>query len=87
MLLASSVLIVILLIGSRRFVAHHILRLGGFVLTGILTNALVCGVFSAPLDRFQARTVWLIPLMAALLYYSVREYKSRRQDTSIGPRH
>ena len=87
MLLASSVLIVILLIGSRRFVAHHLLRLGSFVLTGILMNALVCGVLSTPHDRYQARAVWLIPLMAALLYYSVREYRSRRQDTSIDPRH
>jgi hypothetical protein len=32
---------------------------------GVLLNAAVCGVLSGPHDRYQARTIWLVPLLAA----------------------
>jgi hypothetical protein len=32
---------------------------------GVLANALICAVFAAPLDRFQARVIWLVPFLAA----------------------
>jgi hypothetical protein len=35
-----------------------------WVLAGLLLNAAVCAVAAAPLDRFQARVVWLLPLLA-----------------------
>ncbi len=35
------------------------------VLAGLVINAAVCAALAAPLDRFQARVVWLLPLLAA----------------------
>jgi len=37
------------------------------VVTGVITNAAVCGAMSVPLNRYQARVVWLLPLTAILL--------------------
>jgi hypothetical protein len=36
-----------------------------FLLAGLVLNAAVCGVLSGPHDRYQARVVWLVPLLAA----------------------
>jgi hypothetical protein len=33
---------------------------------GVLGNAIVCGALSAPRDRYQARVIWLVPLVALL---------------------
>lgn len=35
------------------------------LLAGLVLNAAVCGLLASPLDRFQARVVWLVPLLAA----------------------
>ena len=35
------------------------------VLAALLLNAAICGVLSGPNDRYQARIVWLLPLVAA----------------------
>ncbi len=40
-------------------------RAAGLVLAGLVANAFVCAALAAPLDRFQARLVWLLPLVAA----------------------
>jgi hypothetical protein len=45
--------------------ADRDLAVVGFVLTGLLLNAAVCGVLSGPHDRYQARAIWLVPLLAA----------------------
>ncbi len=42
----------------------HTPALVAWVLAGLLLNAVVCAVAAAPLDRFQARVVWLLPLLA-----------------------
>jgi len=34
---------------------------------GVVANALICAVLAAPLDRFQARVIWLVPLLATAL--------------------
>ena len=36
------------------------------VLAGLVLNAFVCGVFASPYGRFQARIVWLLPLLSSL---------------------
>jgi hypothetical protein len=36
----------------------------GLVVAGVLANAIVCGALASPDDRFQARVIWLIPLLA-----------------------
>lgn len=37
------------------------------VLSGFLINAAVCGALSAPVNRYQARVIWVLPIVAALL--------------------
>jgi hypothetical protein len=44
---------------------QRFIQAGAVVLLGILANALICGVLASPYDRFQARVIWLLPLMAA----------------------
>ena len=39
-------------------------RLVGFVLTGIVVNAAICGALSGPHPRYQARVMWLVPVLA-----------------------
>lgn len=41
------------------------LALAAWVFAGLVLNAAVCAAAAAPLDRFQARVVWLLPLLAA----------------------
>jgi hypothetical protein len=45
----------------------------GFVLAALLLNAAVCGALSGPHHRYQARVVWLLPLLAAGLLLGPRE--------------
>lgn len=45
---------------------HRLEQLVWLVLAGVLANALVCGLLASPLDRFQARVVWLVPWMALM---------------------
>jgi hypothetical protein len=42
------------------------------VLTGVLANALVCGGFSIPAPRYEARVIWLLPMTALLFAYRSR---------------
>lgn len=59
----------VLLVWRRR--ASALQRPTGFdelvlmVGAGVLANALICAVFASPLDRFQSRVIWLVPLLAA----------------------
>jgi hypothetical protein len=42
-------------------------RFGEFasvVVAGVLVNAVVCATLASPLDRFQSRVMWLLPLLA-----------------------
>ncbi len=43
-------------------------RFSIIVIVGILINAFVCGALSGPEDRYQARVVWLMPLLVGLIY-------------------
>jgi 4-amino-4-deoxy-L-arabinose transferase-like glycosyltransferase len=33
----------------------------------LLLNAAVCGILSSPVDRYQARVIWLVPLLALVI--------------------
>lgn len=46
------------------------------VLAGVIANAAVTGVLSTPHDRYQARVVWLIPLLALSLFFYVRRKRA-----------
>ena len=43
-------------------------RLLAVTATGLLLNAAICGILASPYDRFQARVIWLVPLLAALSF-------------------
>jgi len=47
--------------------------LTALTLFGIVLNAAVCGGLSGPHDRYQARVIWLIPLLALMLDFCVRD--------------
>lgn len=49
------------------------------VLAALVLNAAICGVISGPNDRYQARVVWLLPLLAAGLM------APRRGPRATGP--
>jgi hypothetical protein len=38
-----------------------------FMLAALVLNAFLCGSFSAPVPRYQARISWLIPAMALMM--------------------
>jgi hypothetical protein len=42
-------------------------RVSTFIILAVVINAIVCGVLASPYDRFQARVIWLVPLVALLL--------------------
>jgi len=46
-------------------------RLAGVVALSLLGNAVVCGIFANPHDRYGARLVWLAPLVVLLASYRV----------------
>jgi hypothetical protein len=71
---ANEILTVILLVLSIMLIAWRFremdtrARLAVILLAaGILGNAIICAVFSAPADRYGARVIWLIPLFSLLL--------------------
>jgi hypothetical protein len=42
------------------------------VVVGLLLNAMICGGIAIVHDRYQGRVIWLLPLIAALLYSASR---------------
>jgi hypothetical protein len=66
-------------IWKRRFV--HEKRLLVFMkitVVGTIINAAVCGTLSTPLNRYQARVIWLLPLVAILCELKLRYLTKRR---------
>ncbi|MCB4822514.1 hypothetical protein [Roseicella aerolata] len=59
------------------------------VVAGLLANAVVCGVLASPYGRFQARVVWLLPMVAlalmALRARSLARLRVRRGREALGP--
>ena len=41
--------------------------LGCYVVLVLVINAGVCGALSGPVDRYQARLMWLVPMTAVLI--------------------
>lgn len=58
------------------------MALFGFVLMGLIGNALVCGLFSGAHDRYQARIVWIAPLVLLLTHgqMATRILPTRRES-------
>ena len=47
-------------------------QLAWVIAAGVLANAVICAVFAAPLDRFQSRVIWLVPLLAMAMLLQLR---------------
>jgi hypothetical protein len=43
---------------------------------GVLANAFVCAVLASPFDRFQARVIWLVPLLAFGTWFVIQRLGS-----------
>jgi hypothetical protein len=65
--------------------------LGLILLTAafVLSNAAVCGALSAPVPRYQARLIWLIPALALLIGGSMlarwRRHVVAARQTAVNP--
>ena len=62
----SLAVIAIILVWPGR-VAGKIKLFAVVILLGILANAFVCGAVSQPANRYGARVIWLLPMLAGLL--------------------
>jgi hypothetical protein len=66
--------------GWRRVAAVEIVpQLVIVALAGVAANAAICGAMSSLHDRYQARVIWLLPLMAIIVHF-VGAARPRDQD-------
>lgn len=74
---------------AGRSLPHRLTQLIALSLAGVVLNALVCGLLASPLDRFQARVMWLLPfaawLAATARHSPLRVAQRARQAHSPGP--
>lgn len=63
--LSLAVIALVLALPGR--VAWQIKLFAAVILLGILANAFVCGAVSQPANRYGARVIWLLPMLAGLL--------------------
>ncbi len=76
---ASIIGVALSLVGIAVFLWRDGLRTGrreremlGVALFGLLANAAIFGGLSAPVDRYQGRVVWILPVLAALFWLERR---------------
>jgi glycerol uptake facilitator-like aquaporin len=70
--LASMVLLLVIIVVARREKRFADLGpLAATVAIALLANAVVCGVFANPHDRYGVRLVWLATLVVALALWRV----------------
>jgi hypothetical protein len=79
-LAAMLLLVPLMLWGARRQPMRDLGRLAATTACALLANAVVCGVFANPHDRYGARIVWLAPLIVGLAAF--RLYEQRRDDAA-----
>jgi len=80
-LAAMLLLVPLMLWGGQRQSMTELGRLATTIACALLANALVCGVFANPHDRYGARLAWLAPLIVGLA--ALRLYE-RRKDAEAG---
>jgi hypothetical protein len=67
---------------SKRAVHPDMLVLVVAIVAGVLLNSAICAALSTPHDRYQSRTIWLLPLALVL---AVTSHTSRRQSSNSVP--
>lgn len=72
----------VIVVAGRRRMAPYLLALAMTVLLALAGNALICGVFSNPNDRYQSRLAWLAPfaLVIAMLVQRQAGAAARQKD-------
>lgn len=53
----------------------------------LIANAAVCGVLSNPLDRYQARVIWLIPCFALIYMFRWMLYRWKKEEDETDIEH
>jgi len=71
--LIALIPLAIAIIRRPRMRDHALLPAGFLILAGLLSNAIICGVLASPYDRFGARTIWLLPWLAAMSWAISRQ--------------
>jgi hypothetical protein len=77
-----SMVLVFAMFGSPSGAGSSLTLLAGTVSLALLGNAIVCGVISAPHDRYGARMVWvatLVVLIAAIIRFA--RHDEAREDS------
>jgi hypothetical protein len=57
----------------------RLLAAAGLIVAAIIANAAVCGVLSGPFSRYEAREIWLIPMLALLAVCVRRSSRASRK--------
>ena len=76
---ATALVVIFFLLIRSEGLPRHLRVLALMMLLGILVNALVCGGLSQPADRYGARVIWLLPLLATMMVL-FRNVTSRRRE-------
>lgn len=63
-----SLIAILVLLVKPSALSARMRALTVMVLLGILVNAFVCGALSQPAARYGARVIWLLPLLAVILW-------------------
>ncbi|MGB6191838.1 MAG: hypothetical protein WBF42_05170, partial [Terracidiphilus sp.] len=82
---ASAAFLVIASIAAlrkRSAARHRIWAATGWMIAGVILNAIICGSASEVLPRYQARVIWLLPLAVLLLELPKRIRPWRRHSAS-----
>jgi hypothetical protein len=82
----SALLFMALLPRLIRHLRAHILGLATIIVPVLIANALVTAVLSSSDSRYQARIIWLLPLLAALALLDMRQTQPVPQNESLPPR-
>ena len=64
-------------ISDARADGRLLLAVVAIVLLGVLLNAAITGALSTPHDRYQARVIWLVPMLALLVHAWRRRARQR----------
>lgn len=74
--------------GGSNFFAENrsMILFGAAIVGGVLLNAAITGALSATNDRYQARVIWLVPMLAAALYWSIsRKPAATERERDLAP--
>lgn len=79
-IIISLLSLVVLIFLKRRYQwRKQEIQLFLFLIIGVLGNALTVNLFSTVLNRYQARVIWIVPLIALLMWGSYLKDRAKRK--------